>query len=626
MKILTGLFDNMIMQRSRKGLCNQMISGISEVSGRLSFRVVKGACPVRLKEWTVAGRAANGHLHGQINGIPTGGSYDIELRVEHKSQTADTLIIKNVLVGDVWVLAGQSNMEGYGIIVPEENANPFVRVFYMSDRWKDACEPLHTIYDACDQVHKDLLGINPPRRNPMKGAGLGIHFGKCMYKETSVPQGLIPCAHGGTSMAQWSPRKKNLKGSSLYGAMLRRIWANGGQIAGILWYQGCSEATREYRDTYTKTMINFIGSVRKDVNAPSLPFIMAQIARTNGLCELDAVSWNSIQDQQLDLMFKVNKLVVIPTVDLTLDDQIHLDHSSCKRLGRRFALGALSLTGKKHKSLKPIAISGIKILKDKYNSTANIRIHFSGVQGNLISDGSRPDGFGVLDLKGMYRDVIYKCILNKNTALLKTSIPAYEIGNYKLCYGYSTNPFCNITDQQDRSLPVFKQQQLGKPVLITDFVTNFFVSKPLELAQCPKLPQLNDKHLQWQRKIFNGSFANVHEEFAKYLGRIVTIYFGCRIKFKEDMNVVLLAGYDGPVKIWLDGKLIHVDSKGTNPALPGDASVPCKMSSGTHDLVISLDSNKGSAYGIFLRFERKDKLSRKKLVALNQDDWPHVGF
>ena len=72
-------------------------------------------------------------------------------------------------------------------------------------------------------------------------------------------------------------------------------------------------------------------------------------------------------------------------------------------------------------------------------------------------------------------------------------------------------------------------------------------------------------------------------------------------------------GYDGPIKIWIDGKEIYYDPRGTNPALPCENVVEFAVSAGEHEMVISLGSNKGLAWGIYLRFERLD-LSKRLLV------------
>ena len=68
------------------------------------------------------------------------------------------------------------------------------------------------------------------------------------------------------------------------------------------------------------------------------------------------------------------------------------------------------------------------------------------------------------------------------------------------------------------------------------------------------------------------------------------------------MKLKLELGYDGPVKAWLDGKKILHDPKGTNPAMPDDAVIDISPKAGEHELVVSLGSNFGKAWGIFLRF------------------------
>ena len=61
--------------------------------------------------------------------------------------------IDNILVGDLWMLAGQSNMEGLGDLVDVEQPDPLVHSFDMADQWEVAQEPLHTLVGATDRVH-----------------------------------------------------------------------------------------------------------------------------------------------------------------------------------------------------------------------------------------------------------------------------------------------------------------------------------------------------------------------------------------------------------------------------------------------------------------------------------------
>ena len=85
-----------------------------------------------------------------LGGIPAGGPYRIELRIQGTNAVAQ---VDNILVGDLWVLAGQSNMEGMGELVDVQQPDPLVHSFDLADNWVVAEEPLHTLVSAADRVH-----------------------------------------------------------------------------------------------------------------------------------------------------------------------------------------------------------------------------------------------------------------------------------------------------------------------------------------------------------------------------------------------------------------------------------------------------------------------------------------
>ena len=70
------------------------------------------------------------------------------------------------------------------------------------------------------------------------------------------------------------------------------------------------------------------------------------------------------------------------------------------------------------------------------------------------------------------------------------------------------------------------------------------------------------------------------------------------------MKLNFLFGYDGPVKMFCDGKEIYCDMKGTNPLIKDQHKAPCVLSKGAHEIVVALASNRGAAWGICLRAER----------------------
>ena len=190
-----------------------------------------------------------------------------------------------VFVGDLWVLAGQSNMEGVGDLIDVTPPHPRVMLLGMDGKWEQAEEPLHWLVDSPDPVHSGDPKTRAERsaqehKTRTKGAGLGLPFAVAMVESTGVPIGLVACAHGGTSMEQWNPAKKEQGGNSLYGSMLRQVKLAGGKVKGVLWYQGESDANGgRLRRSIPKVFSDFIAAVRSDFGQPELPFYYVQIGR-----------------------------------------------------------------------------------------------------------------------------------------------------------------------------------------------------------------------------------------------------------------------------------------------------------------------------------------------------------
>ncbi len=112
---------------------------------------------------------------------------------------------------------------------------------------------------------------------------MGLSFAVEMVKRTGVPIGLIPCAHGGTSMSQWDPTLKDKGGDSLYGAMIRRFQTIGGKVAGVVWYQGESDASPSAAPKFPTKFEEFVAAVRRDFGQPDLPFYMCRSGVTSQL-------------------------------------------------------------------------------------------------------------------------------------------------------------------------------------------------------------------------------------------------------------------------------------------------------------------------------------------------------
>ena len=374
--------------------------------------------------------------NGETVELPAGGPYEVGGA-------------NNVLVGDLWILAGQSNMEGVGDLVDVEPPSPQVHSYQSREQWAVAEEPLHWLGESPRLVHHVLWGRErvpdePDPRDPnrSKGAGLGLTFAKRWAETTGVPVGLIPSAHGGTSMQQWSPRLRNEGGASLYGATLERFRGVGGKVAGILWYQGESDAYPDGVKVYKDGMTALVNAFREDFGQPDLPFYIVQIGCFVNDPSADGIAgWNGIREAQRTWPGTVPHTGLVSAIDLELDDLIHIGTQGLRRLGKRLADLA---AGHPAPDLAAVA---------REEDGWRLRVSFKNVRGGLVAPG-RPSGFSLRDLGGAELPLIYKTTLEGDAAVLHLTNNVLPAGT-ALWYGWGLNPYCNITDAQDAAVPAF---------------------------------------------------------------------------------------------------------------------------------------------------------------------------
>ncbi len=603
MRIQSGLFDHMVLQRDRRGISRAQILGTCGPDGQVVASVRKNGRAVKGLAAVVLGETRRGKFDVVLAGVPAGGPYEIELRVE-ASGTGETVRVKDVLVGDVWLLGGQSNMQGVGLLSEAPKPDPQVRAFTMDDRWGVAREPLHLPGMAIDPVHGGVPGGKKPKGMTV-GTGPGLAFALNMLERTGVPQGVIACAHGGTTMAQWDPKKKTLGGRSLYGAMIRRLLKNGGAVAGMVWYQGESDSHPEGVQVYTRAMKDLVKALRRDTKERKLPVVIVQLARHVGRPVSGHPDWNRIQDLQRLLPERIDNLLTVPAVDLPLDDGIHIGGRGQVRLGARLAEAMDVLRRGRKAGRPPIGVEKIEIV-DTVRGTAEVHVVFANVRGKLRA-GGRPFGFVVHDELGTAHS--FDTVLKGRRAIVRTALPSLELHEKFVSYGVGADPCCNVVDEGDRSLPVFGPLPVTKrkPRALTVFAQAFRIGRFDKSVASLKAPPRPKK---MERRVFDDRFANCHDWFRAMTagGLLYEAVFNCA----ETMKVAICLGYDGPVKAWLDGKQVFQNRKGVNPAIPDEGrSKSVGLGKGRHVVRIALDGNGGLAWGIFLRLERTDVNARQ---------------
>jgi sialate O-acetylesterase len=286
-----------------------------------------------------------------------------------------------------------------------------------------------------------------------------------MVRETGIPVGLLPVAHGGTSLDQWNPALKEEGRLSLYGFMREQLRSAGGRVCGLLWYQGESDAwDAGTTATYAERFQAFVKNVREDFGwfqayGLEMPVLWVQLGRLITPIEWGAGpnAWNQIQETQRTLVDSIPNSAMVPAVDLELDDAIHIGRYGLKRLGRRLARVALALleghTELPGPRLVQVAVEG--------ENRRCIRVSYSGVADYSFETNHRISGFSVHNRQGEPLEFIYKAEVDveQPSDILLWLVEPVEPG-MTLRYGAGFNPVCTLTDKDDMALPVSGPHEL----------------------------------------------------------------------------------------------------------------------------------------------------------------------
>jgi sialate O-acetylesterase len=422
-----GLSDSQVLQRQAGGRATPVVSGTTDQPGRLYARVGDDA-------WVEVASLSPGHWEVKLPALATGGPYRVELRFSDATGRAlGGQAWKDVFVGDLWVLAGQSNMVGRARIEEPYVRDPRVRMLSLAGAWQPAAHPLH------DEPLPP--GVTRP------GYGPGLEFGREMSRALDVPIGLLPCAKGGTSMAQWSPDAGGTGRNALYANLLAQVRRAGGRVSGVVWYQGENDTGPEPAALYAVKFRELVARLRADLGQPELPFLYAQLARYAADPGKFYAEWNVVREAQRLAEAALPTARMVATVDLELGDLIHLSRESQDRLGRRFAFAAQGR-------------GGPRLAEARWTSPTEVRVRLAGVNGGLRAAGGRVFGFEAAGPDGRRKSLFFRTTIDPATgeivlAANRDSTKRDAPEEIDLWYGAGHDPICNLTDSLDLALPAF---------------------------------------------------------------------------------------------------------------------------------------------------------------------------
>jgi sialate O-acetylesterase len=347
----------------------------------------------------------------KVKTIAAGGPYQITITGNNN------IVLEDVLIGEVWLCSGQSNMEmsvARGLPYESDVKNATdknIRFFYI---------PRTTAEYPQDDVKAEWVVCNPD--DMKRFTATGYFFGKTLRDNLNVPVGLINASWGGTPAEVWTPieaidNSAVLKEAAAkltssdrwpvtpalnYNAMIYPITRY--NIAGAIWYQG--EANIKTASSYTELLSTMIKSWRKAWQK-EFPFYFVQIAPFAGYGDNSSSAF--LREAQTKTLSIPNTGMVV-TTDLV--DNINDIHPKMKKeVGIRLANYALSEAyGKQGLVYKSPSYHNMKVDKDR------VRIYFDNANNGLMTKDKMVNEFFIAGEDQNFRPA--KAKIEKNTVVV----------------------------------------------------------------------------------------------------------------------------------------------------------------------------------------------------------------
>jgi sialate O-acetylesterase len=376
----------------------------------------------------------------KLDAMTAGGPFELKV---------NTLTIKDVLVGEVWIASGQSNMHfpldksTGGSEAIAKSANPKIRFYTTGGKWTE---------------------FSP--KSTGRFAAVAFYFAVDLFEHVKVPVGIIENAVPG-AIIQTYMSAEAIDADPAVATIAKKHSQDAGQaisehwtpqivplipygIKGVIWYQG--EGNRDFPVTYRKLFATMIGEWRKQWGQGDFPFIYVQLAN------FGAKSPNIVEGKDCALREAQLKTLSVPntamavTIDLGIEKDVH--YPDKKPVGERLSAAARAIAyGEK------IEFSG-PLFKEVKIDGAKASISFTHVGGGLVAKGGALKGFAICgaDRKWVRADAG----IAGDTVVVSSAQVAAPVF---VRYAWEKNPDCNLYNKDNFPASPFRTDE------IVNFVT-----------------------------------------------------------------------------------------------------------------------------------------------------------
>ena len=354
---------------------------------------------------------------------------------------ATEVVVRNVLVGEVWFASGQSNMEcpiwgespryrdGKGAMMLQMTRRPFIRYAKNPKTW--SAEPKKTI----DVVWRETMPESAAKVTGFHLSAVAFYYALELYGALEIPIGIIDSSWGGSNIDAWTPRAAYTKHPALKDVADYPVaakwkpemrWASVNRLSnqptvlwngmveawapfairGFIWYQGCHNADEPER--YCEKMHALYDGWSAAFENPDLKFYFVELAPFKA-------NWFKLQQAQHKFAAEEKNAAYVVTCDCGNQADIHPNDKEI--VAKRLALHAL----KRDYGFKDIEDSSPVLKGWKSNTNGVVTLILDHADGWYYynADRSAPKGFDIAGPDGVFK---HAKIINKASGGLNSGV------------------------------------------------------------------------------------------------------------------------------------------------------------------------------------------------------------